>query len=932
MEERAVTWRERLAPYQADAPLFTRSFLARWGAELWAPTGSDRAAAEALHVQIVSRVASQRLAYSDGVEAAALDSLYRLFDITREICARHPGCRHFETTAWAVLNRHVRPFTAKWHRRAQAGALDALDALDEFRAELDLLRPKLGHFNDLLIELRDGVRPPTTQVEDEADGDRVIEEMRADLRWGTATQGGIEPAVAARIDAAEAAAIQARRKYYGLAVDKPHAVGLALSGGGIRSATFSLGVLVALARRNILPQVDYLSTVSGGGYIGSFLTVFLNGDWKANTGKWRPPTEPRPSPVVPASDDQVGLRPADLPFRREEGEAAALRYIRHRSRYLSTMSGRELLSLVAAQLHGLAINATLLVLVAASAALVDFAVRAATAPLAGANLVGATAFVLAGTALALPFLSWLSPWFRARADVVLGFWVTVLAFLLVWGLLGALHRLPATGSALLHGTGISGTDAALVAASATLLAASVGVLFLGRRSRPAKLLLVGASALAAPLLLLALELAVFGYIRNGPVDGEWQRAAVVLLAVLAVAVALAFVDVNQTAPHRLYRDKLAAAFLIRPSGGADDEFSPAGDLPLSEATRSGRSPYHLTNCALNVPASREPRMQGRLTDFFLFSPAFSGSPLIGYAPTQDWEAVATQLDVETAMAISGAAASPQMGLATMRNLRFWLALLNVRLGQWVHVPATVQGGAARPRGRRQRGARPSLSYLLREMTGLLDERQPFVNVTDGGHIENLGVYELLRRRCKLIIAVDGEQDQAMTFAALTTLQRLAAIDFGVTIDMDLDDLRLDKRGLSRSHFRFCRIRYPARPPHAPAGVGYLLYVKLSLTGNEGEFIRRYRLDQPAFPHHPTADQFFTEAQFEAYRSLGEHVGDKLFLHAVVGQIADADKVEVEDWFEAIGGSMLEPSPARAQVAGAPTEWQHVGASVPGGGA
>lgn len=903
----AATWRERLAPYRAGVDLFSRSFLDRWGDEPWAPTDEDRAAAAALHVQIVSRVASQRLGYSSGVEAAALDSLYRLFDITRELCVRNPGCRHFEAIAWEILNGHVRSFTAKWHRRAQAGALEALDASDEFRAELGLLRPRLGRFDDLLIEIRDGAppRPVAAEVED----GRIALEMRADLRWGTAARGGLDAEIAERMDEAEKAAIGARRRHYGFRADKPHAVGLALSGGGIRSATFSLGVLVALARRNVLPKVDYLSTVSGGGYVGSFLTVFLNGNSKPQALPPGGSAGPRPAPA----DDGVGLRSGDLPFRREEGEAEALRHIRHRSRYLSAGSVGESLRVAAAQLHGLLVNVIFLATVAVVVALADFGLRVAAAPLPDAHPAGTVAVVVAAAALALPLLSRLSGWFRARMDAILGFGLGALALVLLWEALGALHSFYAVGGALLRGA-----DAVTLAATgAILVVASLGVALLGRRLLLVKLLLVGATALAAPVFVLALELAAFDFLQGGvpggpdPGSSAGDRAAVLLVAVLAVGAALAAVDVNQTAPHRHYREKLAAAFLIRPADEPGEGFAPGGDLPLSEATRLGRSPYHLINCALNVPSSREPRMQGRLTDFFLFSPAFTGSPLTGYAPTKDWEDAAPRLDVATAMAVSGAAAAPQMGLATVRNLSFWLALLNLRLGQWVRVPATVTGGAARPRDRRATSSRPGLTYLLREMTGLVDERHPFVNVTDGGHIENLGVYELLRRRCKFVIAVDGEQDPAMTFWALTNLQRLASIDLGVTIDIDLDDLRLDRRGLSRSHFRFCRIRYPAGPGRAEAGIGYLLYVKLSLTGNEGEFIRRYRLDQPAFPHHPTADQFFTEAQFEAYRSLGEHVGDKLFLRAIVGRLADAGDVEVEDWFETIGTSVLEPIPGPA---------------------
>src|SRR5262245_36495135 len=141
-------------------------------------------------------------------------------------------------------------------------------------------------------------------------------------------------------------------------------------------------------------------------------------------------------------------------------------------------------------------------------------------------------------------------------------------------------------------------------------------------------------------------------------------------------------------------------------------------------------------------------------------------------------------------------------------------------------------------------------------------------------------------------------DPNMTFHALTTLRRLAAIDLGVKIDIDLDDLQLDGRRPSRSHFRFCRIRYPKERRGSDDAFGYLLYVKLSLIGNEGEFTRRYRLDEPSFPHHSTTDQFFTEARFEAYRSLGEHIGDKLFIRALVGDLPDSKSkpVEVETWF------------------------------------
>src|SRR5262249_53417745 len=150
--------------------------------------------------------------------------------------------------------------------------------------------------------------------------------------------GGIRPSEARLLNDAERSAIKARRRYYGLDEDKAHAVGLAISGGGIRSATFALGVLGGLARRNLLPQVDYLSPGSGGGYLGSFLTTYLNSD--------------QPAVAAPA----LGLAKDQLPFRRVDGEAQALRHIRHFSKYLATGSAWERAKMTTAQLYGLLIN------------------------------------------------------------------------------------------------------------------------------------------------------------------------------------------------------------------------------------------------------------------------------------------------------------------------------------------------------------------------------------------------------------------------------------------------------------------------------------------------------------------------------------------------------------------------------------------------
>ena len=90
-------------------------------------------------------------------------------------------------------------------------------------------------------------------------------------------------------------------------------------------------------------------------------------------------------------------------------------------------------------------------------------------------------------------------------------------------------------------------------------------------------------------------------------------------------------------------------------------------------------------------------------------------------------------------------------------------------------------------------------------------RKPWVNLSDGGHIENMAIYELLRRRCKFIISVDGEADPQSTFHGHLTLVRHAQIDFGIRIEPDLTALRPDLTSkFSQSHIMMCRVHYPDR--------------------------------------------------------------------------------------------------------------------------
>jgi hypothetical protein len=274
---------------------------------------------------------------------------------------------------------------------------------------------------------------------------------------------------------------------------------------------------------------------------------------------------------------------------------------------------------------------------------------------------------------------------------------------------------------------------------------------------------------------------------------------------------------------------------------------------------------HLINAAVNLPASPNPELRGRNTDFFVFAQHYCGGPSVGYWPTPEWEARDKHLDLGTAMAISGAAAAPRMGTFTSSKYTALLAMLNVRLGYWLRTPRAVRIASPVPGG----------LYFAREILGRMHEDLPYVNLSDGGHIENMGLYELLRRRCRYMVLIDGEADPQHSFGGLLNALRMAQIDLGVRIEPDLADLRLGIEPFKRSHFAMARVHYSDDQPDG-AVQGLLLVIKLALTGNESELLMQYRERNPAFPHQSTAQQLFSESQFEAYRALGEHAADAAF--------------------------------------------------------
>lgn len=369
---------------------------------------------------------------------------------------------------------------------------------------------------------------------------------------------------------------------------------------------------------------------------------------------------------------------------------------------------------------------------------------------------------------------------------------------------------------------------------------------------------------------LAITLGGRLHIRNAHLDMWDGRRDWIFFGILAGLLLLngVFFDVNLTSWHTFYRDALSRVYLIR----ADEETGGVvsnDDQKLAALNTDGSvAPYHLLNVVLNLEGSADRSLRGRKGDFFFFAKRFTGGERTGYCETERLEHLDRHLDLGTAMAISAAAAAPNMGRVTIRPLIFLMTLLNVRLGYWLLHPRVAREATGLTRFFR-RWLGPGPRYLWREALGRPDAKGTYVNLSDGGHIENLAIYPLLKRRCRVIIAVDGEADARMSFGGLVTLIRFARIDMGIKIDLDLEEIRKSEEGLSRSHWSIGAIDYGG------GETGTLVYVKSSLTGDENEYVRSYGSHFALFPHESTADQFFSENQFEAYRALGAHAAEQM---------------------------------------------------------
>lgn len=730
-------------------------------------------------------------------------------------------------------------------------------------------------------------------------------------------------------------------------------VGLALSGGGIRSATFCLGVVQALDSIKIgdkpvsvIDKIDYISAVSGGGYLASSLVnaMVIGGGDNPFTGGGSTTAAGKPT----RSDDI--------------NDTDAVGHLRDHSNYLIPNGGSDVLTAAAIIARGLAANAALVLWVPLLLALITVGFNPTyeslsrpvwlerylglSSPFALTSL---TAIFVAGS-----FLLWAIG--RSRSDTVAqsdvgGIWPKIGAGLLIaLGAVAASEAQPLiikslfdsastpAGPPASSGTGLLTWLSALLAPvtamatffRSTLKAYLADTSYNSTRSAlvgraTAKIILwIGALALPALIWLLYIHLSYWAIrFGQGPGMTGFAHSPGWLAAILTrmpssnltwlpyAGFSLLFVvasyplAANANSLHHLYRDRLARAFHFDPTNGCQPAVFPHGqgsrDMPRLSDMANAKAPYLLINTAVNLQSSATNR-RGRNADFFVLSPLAVGSETTGYVPTSAYTDAGMPLELATAMAISGAAASSNMGAQTIRPLSPTLAMLNVRLGYWLRNPNTLVAPA------RVSLARETLTsfshyFLFSEMFGQMTEKDPRVYLSDGGHIENLGLYELLRRKCSTIVVVDAEADPQMRFGSFITLQIYARIDLGVRISLPVEGIRdATVKAMKGEAAIAAETTQAAKPPPQPLnetltpsgprptgphvaigridygeGIeGTLIYIKASLSGDENDYVRDYVRRNPTFPHETTGDQFFSEEQFEVYRALGFHIAHRFF--------------------------------------------------------
>lgn len=328
-----------------------------------------------------------------------------------------------------------------------------------------------------------------------------------------------------------------------------------------------------------------------------------------------------------------------------------------------------------------------------------------------------------------------------------------------------------------------------------------------------------------------------------------------------------FVPVNRFSLHGMYRQRLVRTFLGASRRDRHPNrftgFDSQDDVCVHDL--KDVRPLHVICTTLNATSSTDVGRHERQSESFTFTPLHVGNRSLRYRPAHEYGSdgggQGTGLSLGMALAVSGAAASSAMGMFSSKSRAFLLTLANARLGLWFGNPRSA---TTWQRSEPNLGVEP----IMRELLGLTKDDNPYVYLSDGGHYENLALWEMVARRCRFIIVSDAGCDASYSFDDLANAVRRIRLDLGVPIQFAPIDITRARQGLGNPHAAIGTIRYSIVDPGATDGT--ILYIKATLSGDEPVDVRNFSVSDPTFPHDTTANQFFDEARFESYRTLGFH--------------------------------------------------------------
>lgn len=654
--------------------------------------------------------------------------------------------------------------------------------------------------------------------------------------------------------------------------------GLALSGGGIRSATFSLGVLQALAEKKWLEKIDYLSTVSGGGFIGSCMTWILSKGYDCSPDNF---------PFLTQAQSNNDLtRKGILHFLRQHGN------------YLAPGNGITLTSFLAALFRGTLIS------------LIIFIPLAAIALHWINSLSEKYTTKISLVEKLFPFPENLSAPFEIAIALIFFFLFmavvfalgTFASFLFRWKLYGArrlyeicirpalwgiaifiiLGCIPIIHSLLVQSVDFKNLPSVLSGLGSILVGALPFISQFIKSSKNEQTKGTGSISgiLGAGLLLFGFTLLAYHIAHSNAINQSWFKYWLWGAAILGIVTNINFISI-----HRYYRDRLMESYMPDIQKIKDGKWSnnqPAAEADqaaLSDVIKKGfKGPYHIVNTNIITTNSTIPKFKGRGGDNFILSPFFCGSNATGWSTTTSF--MNNSMTLASAMAISGAAVNPDTGVGgegPTRNplVSLVMRILNIRLGYWVPNPNTPAVSRLFPP-----------NFFFPYLFSKHKESNLFLELSDGGHFENLGLYELFRRRMKTIIICDGGADKNFTFEDLGNALEKARVDLGVEVTkLDLEPL-IPKFKESTDGKGPRQLEKPADQGYAVGDITYkdkegkpssgkLIYLKTTFIKKLPKDIVAYQNKHPDFPDQSTADQFFDERQFEAYRELGYQIAKKM---------------------------------------------------------